>query len=271
MKVILLAAVLAYTGMAAFMWLTQDSQLFFPQPTRGTAVPPAGWSLEKVAIDAADGTRLAGVLVKPPVDPAAAQPMAVVIHFGGNAEEVTAYSGEVERQYGRRAVLLVNYRGYGDSGGRPGEKALVADAAALFDWAAKRADLDATRICAHGRSLGTGVAVQLAAARPLKCVLLTSPFESLVAVGKTHFGWLPVDLLLRHRFDSLAHAPGMRIPALVVYGGDDTIIPAGHSERLAAAWGGPVQRVRLDGFGHNDIDLNPRYAEAMVAFLDRHL
>lgn len=268
---ILIAAVLAYAGMAAFMWLTQDSQLFFPQPTRGTAVPPAGWSLEKVAIDAADGTRLAGVLVKPPVDPAAARPMAVVIHFGGNAEEVTAYSGEVERQYGRRAVLLVNYRGYGDSGGKPGEKALVADAAALYDWAAKRADLDATRICAHGRSLGTGVAVQLAAARPLKCVLLTSPFESLVAVGKTHFGWLPVDLLLRHRFDSLAHAPGMKIPALVVYGSDDTIIPAEHSERLAAAWGGPVERVRLDGFGHNDIDLNPRYAEAMVAFLDRHL
>lgn len=271
MKAILLAAVLAYAGMVAFMWLTQDSQMFFPQPTRGIAAPPPGWSLEKVAITAADGTPLAGVLVKPPVDPAAARPLAVVIHFGGNAEEVTAYAGEVERQYGRRAVLLVNYRGYGDSGGKPGEKALVADALALYDWTARRADLDATRICAHGRSLGTGVAVQLAAARPLRCVMLTSPFESLVAVGKTHFGWLPVDLLLRHRFDSLAHAPAMRIPALVVYGSADTIIPAEHSERLAAAWGGPVERVRLDGFGHNDIDLNPRYAEALVAFLDRHL
>ena len=97
---------------------------------------------------------------------------------------MTAYAREAERNYGRRAVLLVNYRGYGDSGGRPGEKALVADALALYDWVARRADLDAARICAHGRSLGTGVAVQLAAARPLKCVVLTSPFESLVAVGK---------------------------------------------------------------------------------------
>lgn len=271
MKVILLAAVLAYAGMAAFMWLTQDSQLFFPQPTRGNAAAPPGWSLEKVAIDAVDGTRLAGVLVKPPADPSAMPRAGLLIHFGGNAEEVTTYAGEAQRQYGRRAVLLVNYRGYGDSGGKPGEKALVADALALYDWAAKRADVDATRICAHGRSLGTGVAVQLAAARPLRCVILTSPFESLVAVGKTHFGWLPVDLLLRHRFDSLAHASGMKSPALVIYGSADTIIPAAHSERLAAAWGGPVQRVRLEGFGHNDIDLNPRYAEAMVAFLDRHL
>jgi hypothetical protein len=270
-KVILIAVVLAYAGMAAFMWLTQDSQIFFPQATRGSAAPPPGWSLEKVAIVAADGTPLAGVLVKPPAESPAARPVAAVIHFGGNAEEVTAYATEAERQYGRRAVLLVNYRGYGDSGGKPGETALVADALAIYDWAAKRADLDATRICAHGRSLGSGVAVQLAAARPLKCIVLTSPFESLVAVAKTHFGWMPVGLLLRHRFDCLAHAQALRIPALVIYGGADTIIPPEHSERLAAAWGGPVERLRLDGFGHNDIDLNPRYAQAMVAFLDRQL
>jgi len=270
-KVLLLAAVLAYAGMAAFMWLTQDSQLFFPQPTRGTAAPPPGWSLEKVAIDAADGTRLAGVLVKPPVDPAAARPMAVVIHFGGNAEEVTAYAPEVERLYGRRAVVLVNYRGYGDSAGRPGEKALVADALAIHDWAARRGDLDGSRICVHGRSLGSGVAVQLAAARPLRCLVLTSPFESFVAVGKTHMPWLPVGWLLRHRFDCLAHAPALKVPLLAIFGGADTIIPPDHSERLAAAWGGPVERVRLDGFGHNDIDLDPRYAQAIAAFLDRHL
>lgn len=269
MKSILLAVAIAYAVMLALLWLAQDKLLFFPQPSRGRSLPPLGWSLEEVSLTAADGTPLAGVLVLPP-DGGAARG-AAVIYFGGNAEEVTAYAPETQRHYGRRAVLLVNYRGFGRSGGSPGEKALVADALAIHDWAAKHPRLDATRFCAHGRSIGTGVAVQLAAARALKCVVLTSPFESLVAVGRSHYPWVPVGWLLRHRFDSAALAPRLTIPALVIYGGADTIIGPGHSERLADAWGGPVERVRLDGFGHNDIDLNPRYAQAIAAFLDRHL
>jgi fermentation-respiration switch protein FrsA (DUF1100 family) len=270
--VILLAAALAYAGIVAMLWLTQDSQVFFPQPLRAPPVAPPGWSLEKVSIPAADGTPLAGVLVMPPREPGAdARPPGAVLHFGGNAEEATANAREAGHLYGRHAVLLVNYRGYGESGGRPGEKALVADALAIFDWAAGRGDIDRGRICAHGRSLGSGVAVQLAAARPLRCIVLTSPFDSFVAVGREHYPWLPVGWLLRHRFDCLALAPALTVPALFVYGGADTIIPPAHSERLASAWGGPVERVRLEGFGHNDLDLNPRYAQAIAAFLDRHL
>jgi hypothetical protein len=79
-----------------------------------------------------------------------------------------------------------------------------------------------------------------------------------------------VGLLLRHRFDSAAVAGRITAPALVAYGAEDDIIPAEHSERLAAAWGGPVERLRIDGHGHNDLDLDPRYAPAIAAFLDRH-
>ncbi len=255
--------------MAAFLWLSQDSMIFLAPPSRGPAAAPAGWKLEKVSLAAADGTPLAGVLVLPPGEAGARDP--AVIYFGGNAEEVTARAADVERHYGRRAVLLVNYRGYGDSGGKPGEAALVTDAVTLHDWAARRADLDPARFCVHGRSLGSGVAVQLALARPVRCVVLTSPYDSLAAVGRSHYPWLPVGLLLRHRFDSLAVAGRISAPALVAYGGDDTIIAPEHSERLAAAWGGPVERLRIDGHGHNDLDFDPRYAAAIAAFLDRHL
>ncbi|MGE0356543.1 MAG: alpha/beta hydrolase [Burkholderiales bacterium] len=253
----------------ALLWLAQDGMLFFPQPLRGKPAAPPGWTLEKLALAAADGTPLAGVLLLPPAAPGTRH--AAVLYFGGNAEEVTARGREAEQVYGRRAVVLVNYRGYGESGGKPGEKALVADALALHDWAAKRPDLDPGRLCAHGRSLGSGVAVQLAAARPLRCLVLTSAFESLVAVGKSHYPWVPVAWLLRHRFASVDHAPSLRLPALFAYGGSDTIIAPAHSERLADAWGGPVERLRLEGFGHNDLDLHPRYAEAIAAFLDRRL
>jgi len=184
---------------------------------------------------------------------------------------VTAYAEHVAEVYGERAVLLVNYRGYGASGGRPGERALVADAAELYDWASRHPRIDAARIALHGRSLGSGVAVQLAAARTVKCVVLTSPFASARAVAAEMYPWLPVSLLMRHPFDSAAYAPRLRVPLMVLVGENDTLIAPRHSLKLAAAWGGPVERVSLPGFGHNDIDVHPRYAASIRAFLDRHL
>jgi hypothetical protein len=111
--------------------------------------------------------------------------------------------------------------------------------------------------------------VQLAAARPAACVVLTSPFASAVDVASNAYPWLPVSLLMRHPFDSLKHAPQLRVPALVLIGASDNIIPADQSERLAAAWGGPVERVRFEGFGHNDLGMNPGYNDALRKFLGR--
>jgi fermentation-respiration switch protein FrsA (DUF1100 family) len=260
-----LAVVLGYAAIAALMWFAQERLMFFPRPALAPANPPPGWQLEEVVLPARDGTRLAGVLVRPRT--AARGPL--VIYFGGNAEEVTESAATAHEAYGERAVLLVNYRGYGRSEGSPGEKALVADAIELYDWAARRGEVDPARIALHGRSLGTGVAVQLAAARPAACVVLTSPFASAVDVASNAYPWLPVSLLMRHPFDSLKHAPQLKVPALVLIGASDNIIPADQSERLAAAWGGPVERVRFEGFGHNDLGMNPGYNDALRKFLGR--
>ena len=211
-----------------------------------------------------DGTRLSGVLARP----VAGKPP-LVVYFGGNAEEVTAYAAHAPETYGERAALFMNYRGYGASGGRPGEAALVSDAAEIYDWASRRTDLDTSRIALHGRSLGTGVAVQLAAARPARCVVLTSPFASALDVAREMYPWLPVAMLLRHPFDSAAHAPKLRAPVLILSGSADTLIRPHHSDKLAKLWGGHVERMSFEGFGHNDIDLHPGYTKAIQAFLDR--
>ena len=267
LKFLLIAVAVGYVAIAALVWFSQERLLFYPQPPFGRATAPPGWALEQVALTTRDGTRIAGVLVRP-----RAERPPLVVYFGGNAEEVTAYSGDAAATYGERAVLFVNYRGYGESAGKPGEKAMVADALELFDWAAARPDVDGSRIALHGRSLGTGVAVQVAAARPAaRCVVLTSPFASARDVAKEVYPWLPVGLLMRHPFDSLAHAPGLRMPLLVLVGDADDLIPKRHSERLADAWGGPVERVGFPGFGHNDVSVNPGYDAAIQAFLARHL
>jgi hypothetical protein len=265
LKFLFVAAAVGYLIVAALVWALQEKLLFYPQPLRGKATPPAGWSLEDVRITTRDGTALAGVLVKPPV----AKP-ALVVYFGGNAEEVTDHAAGAAQRYGERAALLVNYRGYGASGGLPGERELVSDGIEIVDWASRRSDLDG-RLAIHGTSLGTGVAVQVGAARAPRCVVLTSPYDSLVAVGQRIYRWLPIALLTRHPFDSFARAPGMKMPALMLMGDADTLIPLQHSQRLAAAWGGPVESVVLAGFGHNDVAVSPRYDEAIRAFLDRCL
>jgi fermentation-respiration switch protein FrsA (DUF1100 family) len=267
LKVVLLTVAVLYLAIAGVVWLAQESIVFYPPPKLARPATPAGMKLEDVAIVTRDGTRLAGLLAIPE---GVAKP-AAVIYFGGNAEEVTAYASETPAFYGPRAALFVNYRGYGASAGRPGEAALVADGAEIFDWMAKRPDIDATRIALHGRSLGTSVAVQVAAARPARCVVLTSPFGSALDVGREAYPWLPVAWLLRHPFDSAARAPGIHVPVLILTGSADTIIKPHHSEKLAKAWGGPVDRVSLEGFGHNDLDLDPRYASAIRSFLDRCL
>jgi fermentation-respiration switch protein FrsA (DUF1100 family) len=266
LKLLLLVGAVGYLAVAGLVWLGQERLIFYPRDAEPRPGAPEGWRVEDVARTTRDGTVLAGVLVLPPVERAP-----LVIYFGGNAEEVTSFAPAAAATYGPRAVLLVNYRGYGASGGQPSEKALVADASELFDWAAGRPELDASRIAVHGRSLGTGVAVQLAAARPARCVILTSPFASAMDVAKEMYPWLPIGLLLRHPFDSGARAPAIKAPALVLMGDADTLIPKHHSERLAGMWGGPVERVSFEGFGHNDLDMNPRYNAAIHAFLDRCL
>lgn len=266
-KLLAVAVLLGYLGLAALIWLSQERLMFMPHRAFAPASAPPGWRLEVVRVTGRDGTRLAGVLARPPGEGR----LPLVIYYGGNAEEVTAYAAAVAESYGPRAVLLVNYRGYGESQGSPGEKALVSDALEIFDWAAARADVDPARIALHGRSLGSGVAVQVAAGRPARCVVLTSPFASALAVARAVYPWLPVAWLMRHPFDSMAHAPRVGVPALFVMGEADDLIPVEHSERLAAAWGGTVQRLRLKGFGHNDVGIHPSYNATVRAFLDRCL
>jgi fermentation-respiration switch protein FrsA (DUF1100 family) len=265
-KALLLAAAIGYLAIALLLWAAQERLIFFPVPLRGPAAAPPGWRLESVVHAATDGTRLAGILLLPPQ----AKPP-LVIYYGGNAGEVTAYAAEARDAYGPRALLLMNYRGYGESQGRPGERALIADALELYDAVAARGEIDRERIAVHGRSLGTGVAVAVAAARPVKCVVLTSPFASAREVASEIYPWLPIAMMLRHPFDSGALASGIKVPALVLAGEADNVIPKRHSDRLAQRWGGPVERRSFPGFGHNDLELHPGYREAILGFLERSL
>jgi pimeloyl-ACP methyl ester carboxylesterase len=262
---IILVAAAAYAALVAVVWVAQERLLFYPPAAAGAVAAPSGWRKETFEHTTADGARLAGVLLMPP-----RQRPPLVIYFGGNAEEVTASAAHAADTYGERAVLLLNYRGYGASLGRPAERSIVADALETFDKVRARPDIDASRIALHGRSLGSGVAVQVAAARPVRAVVLSTPFASALSVAQEMYWWLPVRWLMRHPFDSLARAAAIHAPALFLVGSEDALIKPAQSWRLADAWGGAVERKTFAGFGHNDIHLHPDYDRAIRAFLERH-
>ncbi len=239
-----------------FMYVAQDSLIFHPQPLpearRAALASRPG--VDSLFINAADGVRLHAWHVKG--DP-------LVIYFGGNAEEVSWMLDDATRRAPGVGWLLVDYRGYGSSNGSPSEKALVSDALQWYDHFK-----GAERIYVFGRSLGSGVAVQLAAERPVAGVILVAPFDSLVEVGKRHYPILPVNWLLKHRFDSAALAPKMKTPLLCIVATHDEIIPAEHARRLYEVWGGPKQWIGLEGAGHNSTDNAANYWPSIQRFLN---
>jgi pimeloyl-ACP methyl ester carboxylesterase len=261
-----LLAVLQITGLVVvgfplLMYLAQDSLIFFPQtlPEARRAAIAQRPSVDSLFIDAADGTRLHAWHVR------GSGGASVVMYFGGNAEEVSWMMDDAARRTPEVSWLLVDYRGYGSSGGSPSEKALVGDALRWYD----QISAQYKNIYTFGRSLGSGVAVQLASQRPIAGVILVAPFDSLVAVGKHYYPFLPVNWMLRHRFDSAALAPKISAPLLCVVATRDEIIPAVHSKRLYDAWGGPKTLVELVGAGHNSTDNAANYWSSITAFLKK--
>lgn len=250
-------------GVPLVMMLLQDRLIFFPQPIteeRRALVAQRFAAAQSVSIRAADGTRLHAWHVKgPPQAP-------LVLYFGGNAEEVSWMVPEALQKAPGSSWLLVDYRGYGASEGSPSEKALVADALEWYDHASKAS----RSIYLFGRSLGSGVAVQVAAERPVAGVVLIAPFDSLVELGKHHYPFLPVRWMLRHRFESASLAPRVTAPLLCLVAQRDEIVPVVHSQRLFDAWGGPKRWVELKGAGHNSTDGAPEFWEAIRSFLEKN-
>jgi len=250
---LLILALLVATGyfsLCAWLYFSQRSQIYFQVPE----VNPPG--AQSIRLKSGAATLKIWVVERP-------GPRAL-IYFGGNAEDVSVNLPAFDAAFRDHSLYLVNYRGYGGSTGSPSEAALTADARAVYDHLRARYP----DISVIGRSLGTGVAIQLAATRELRRLVLVTPFDSLASVAAAYFPLFPVALLMRDRYDSarLTHVIGC--PVLAVIAGNDEIIPRARSEALVNSF--PRSQIRvilLDGAMHNSIDLYPGYHRAVANFL----
>lgn len=258
---IALFATLGFCSVILLAYLFQGRMIFIQQKTMS---PEAQNFKAYEVVFEHKAARLHGWLVSLPT---AEKDDPLVIYYGGNAEELSGNLTDFCNN-GIKKFLMVNYRGYGKSTGVPSEELLIADALFIFDQMLHDQRFLFENIVLMGRSLGTGVAVQVAGLRKVAGVVLITPFDSLVNTAKFHYPFLPVNLLLKHRFDSVAMAPKINVPMLALIAERDQIIPNKSSQNLVKKWGGPLKSVLIEDAGHNDIHLHPQYWRALNSFLN---
>jgi pimeloyl-ACP methyl ester carboxylesterase len=238
-----------YGTFCTYLYFAQRHLLYQPQGTWRVSQPP-NFTLQRGAV------MLRGWVVNPGKREA-------LLYFGGNGESIEDRRDDIARWLPDRTVYLLPYRGYGDSEGEPSEKALVEDAQALYDVVAR----SHSDIAVIGRSLGSGVAVQLAAHRPVQRLVLVTPFDSMRRVAQAQYPFAPVRWLLKDRYESWRYTAQIHCPVLVLRSGNDELVTADRTAALVASFSTPPQQVVIEGEGHNTIQDDPEYEHALESFL----
>jgi pimeloyl-ACP methyl ester carboxylesterase len=189
-----------------------------------------------------------------------------LIHYGGNGEGLDWLVPEHAERFPDHTTYLVAYRGYGASEGRPSEQALTQDALAVFDHAAAR---HPGGVDVVGRSLGSGVAMQVAVRRSVGRLVLVTPFDSLVDTAADLYPWLPVRHLLQDRWDSRSVAHRLRARVLVVRAGRDAVVRPPRTDRLLEVLPQDTAVLDLPTAEHATLHEDPAYWPAIEEFLAR--
>jgi fermentation-respiration switch protein FrsA (DUF1100 family) len=220
--------------------------LYHPDP-RPMTPDASGPQLQVVRLTTADDQRLVAWYAPP----AAGKP--TLLYFGGNGDSLAGDEDGRLRPIAAEGVgvLDVAYRGYSGSSGHPTEAGLRLDAEAAYAWLAARTP--PRDIVITGHSLGTGVAVRLAAERPARALVLESPFTSAEAVAERVVPWAPVSVMMWDRFESDRWIGKVHMPVLIVHGDRDRTIPFAQGQALFALANAPKTFVRIAGGGHNDL------------------
>jgi uncharacterized protein len=259
MKWVVLLVVGGYAALLAVMYLAQRSLMYFPDTARYAPASVGLPQAEAVTLSSADGERISVWHVAPQ----GGKP--VVLYFQGNGGGLDLRADRFRRIVADGTGLIaLNYRGYGGSSGSPSETGLIADATAAYEFAAARYPPE--RIVPWGESLGTGVAVALAAEKPVGRVILESPYTSIAEVAAAIYWFVPVRYLIKDPFRSDARVAKITAPVLVMHGARDDVVPIGYGERLYTLIRAPKQFVRFAEAGHNDHDAHGAI-EAVRAFL----
>ncbi|MEM7058051.1 MAG: alpha/beta fold hydrolase [Pseudomonadota bacterium] len=251
-----------YAGICALAWAFQDRLVWFPGPPPTTDPGRYGLDFDDLRLMTSDDIDLHAWFL-----PGAADRAVLISHGNGGTIENIVPLVKAFRDMGA-SVLVYDYRGYGDSAGSTSEEGTYRDAEAAFDWLLGQG-FAPDQIVAYGHSLGGAVSIALATRRPVSKLIVENTFSSLTDIGAHSYPWLPVRLLSRIEYDSVARAPDVTAKALVIHSAQDEMIPIGMGRLLHDVLAGEKQFLETSG-GHADggfmLDLTS--TRAVADFLD---
>lgn len=252
-----LTALLVYAGLVVAVWLMQNRLLY--QPGVGgydyVGTPDnIGLEWQSVTLNTEDDLKLNAWWLP------AKDTRARLLFFHGNAGNIShrLHSLAQFNQLGL-SVLIIDYRGYGKSEGKPSEKGTALDATAAWQWLNTHSSDEQGPVIVFGRSLGAAVAAELAQRKPVDGVILESPFQSVPSIGQQIYPFLPVRLLARLNYPVVEYVKGIHAPVLVIHSRDDRIIPFSQGKAVYQAAQQPKRMLVLRG-GHNTAFITSEYS-----------
>ena len=249
---ILVAVVVVYGALVGVMYFAQRNLMY--HPSRQMTLPTESGAPEWQAISVAtnDGLMLTSWYLGP------SESGSVLVYFHGNAGNISGRSSKVQPYIDAGfGVLLVGYRGYGANPGKPTETGLYVDAEAAIGFLADR-NIGPDRWVLYGESLGTGIAVEMAAllakkATPVGAVVLEAPFTSMGDAAAGHYPYVPARLLVRDRYDSISKINEIGTRLLIFHGDSDRVVPMALGKKLFVAADEPKSFRHFANAGHSDL------------------
>lgn len=256
-----------YLGLCLLMFFSQERLLYFPDRQLIATPEAVGLDFESVSITTEDDLRLSAWWI--PANPA----RGVLLFCHGNAGNISHRLDSIRQFHALGlSVLIFDYRGYGESEGRPSEVGTYRDVTAVWRYLSAARGIPPDKVVVFGRSLGAAVAAHLAARVEPGAVILESAFTSVPDMAARLYPWLPVRWLARIDYPVAEDIQAIRAPVLILHSPTDEIIPYDMGRTLYELAHEPKTFVELRG-GHNDGWLlsEPDYSAAVDVFLDEHL
>jgi fermentation-respiration switch protein FrsA (DUF1100 family) len=241
-----------YAGICgALMWF--ENKILYPAPrtTVGDWNKRTQWGAEEANFEADDKTKLHGWYF--PKDDA--KRVMLLCHGNGENTAMAAHEAMWLRDKFDASVLVWDYRGYGKSEGKPSEQGIYQDGEAAVQWLAKRAGVKTSELYLVGRSLGSGVVVEIGVKHQVKAIILLSPFAEMPDPAASKFWFVPVRFLMKNRYASVKKIPNFQGGTFITHGDQDDLVPQWSGKRLYDAAPEPKRWVPIAGAGHNDISL----------------
>lgn len=248
MTILLITALSCYLLLLAGMTVFQRKLMYLPVKEIEAPAHYGLQNVQDVKLTSEDGTQL-HLWYKE-----AEHNLPTVLYFHGNAGHI----GDRASLFGALAnkglgVAMISYRGYGKSEGSPSEKGVYKDARAAVKWLKSRG-IPMSEIAFYGESLGTGVAIKTASEYAPKTLFLQAPYTSVINRASEIYWFLPVRLLIRDHYNSLATIPKVKSRVVIFHGAKDDVIPLKHGKTLFEAAAEPKQLFVFDDIQHNDFD-----------------